>query len=1298
VPSHLKRRLRRFVLCAVLTSAPAALLAGPRTEALSTDLAPLIERAAEHPHRFAVEIPHAATTSSHGEWLTVGTDSVWRYSLQIPGAVSMSFHAEPVTLPASARLRVTVGGADYVYGATDVQRGGLWSRIGRGDTLEFELTVATRELSQLRFAITGVQAGYRGLGADTRNHPHFDRLRNKSRLQLGAAADTVSAYCSENWTCHQDGVTTGPGLSTVALIISNVGQCTGVLLNDVPGDGTPYVLTARHCENGNPDGGQAGAAVSMAVYWDAVVACGSSPGSIYDPGIPFQIGATTVVEQQDAWLVRLNMPPRAADAYYAGWDATGQKFVGGFTAHHAQGRNRQYVGWFGQAAYGVVPAATLGVHFDSTLWGTTNAVGNGGPGGSGSGLFDANGRLTGVVIRGLAQSGADSMGVCPASTPEAPVLQTASSLSTALSGIFSSTADPNSTTGPATIQSVLDPAHTGRTTIDGQAILPTVSLSATGSPSTGEMVVLSWDAAHATSCVATGGESGDGWSGSVGISGSKDLTSYDGGTVTYTLTCSNASRSASARKQLDWALSTPSLFVSANTTTWGYGTPLLLYWISNVRPCTASGGNPGDGWTGSQPNRGSLTVTETLVGPVTYTLTCGTGTRTTSAQAPVTILAPGVQLTADAVSLRPGQSVVLSATTIGGPCVATGGNPGDGWAGNTTFNGQVTINESTPGSYTYSLACGSGANVATAQTTVTFANADPHVTLSASASNVPSLTSVTFNWDANVRPCAFSVAGPESQLFPQAPTAPHASQVASELALGQYVYTVTCGTGTNSAQASKSVTYTGTPRLYVFASPNPPVAGDLYLVQYQGNLAPCAFTGGTPGDGWAGGSSTSPNDNIRVTESAAGTYTFVATCGTGTQVLQAQTTITFASEPPRVVMTVDKTVLGVGQNITITWSSNISPCQATGGSSTDGWAGAVASSGTRVLTETTPNLYFYGVNCSAPPSTPASFVNVNFLQFGPPSFQATSTSAQVGQSVTLTWQSADGSSCNALGGSPGAGWTGSRAASGTFDLRESAAGTYTYSITCGSAPGASLTVSFSTPPSIPSPTKPPPSVQLTANATTVTAGDPVTLTWTTANADSCARGGGNASDLWTGSANAAGGSQQVRESSAGTYTYGITCYADFQPVIATATATVTVNTAVTTPTVTVTGTSGGGGGAMAWLDIVTLAALTMLRRRNCAGADVVGFGRELHAAPGEQLFARLGHATVDLIDERLRRDRRDFHERPAAAPVFPRHRIPIHEIEPGLWPIRRTDAVFELPVGPPGPHLPVRRDQHVCVE
>ncbi len=1184
------KTLRRIAACALLAVASGAVHAGPQPEVLSTDLAPLIERSVSAPDRFAVEVGHAVTVSSHGEWSTVGARSVWHYSLRIPTAVSMSFHATPVYLPSSAELRVSAAGAVYVYSAKDVNRGELWSRIARGDALALEISVATADLPQLRFAIAGFQAGYRGLGGGVANHPYYDKL------QLRVTGTQASgSSCQENWACHTDSVNSGGGQATVAIVVGNLGQCTGVLLNDVPGDGTPYLLTARHCENGDPNGGAPAAASRISVYWDAVVPCGMPLGTIYDPANPVQFGATTVVEQQDAWLVKLDAPPVADDAYYAGWDATGATFVGGFTPHHALGTSRQFIGWYGQASYNTVPGATLGVGFTSTLWGTVNAIGSGGAGASGGGLFDENGHLTGIVIRGIEQAGGSGAGVCPVSSPPAPSLQTATTSATALSGIFSSTDDPKSTTGTVTIQSVLDPGHTGRTVVDGQAAPPTVALTSYVTSSvTGNPITLQWTSTRATSCTASGGESGDGWSGTIATRGSMQVTSYDGGLITYTITCSIGSRTAVAQAQVNWALSAPSINFFSSVNNPAYDTPFQLTWSANLRPCTASGANPGDGWSGAEAVSGTATVTETTIGPVTYTLTCGTGARATAAQVNLTVSAPSVLVTADATSLLVGQSVQVTTSTVGLPCVTSGGSAADGWLTNTTYNGPVSVTENAPGTYTYTVTCGSGGHTATGQASVTFVNAAPSVTLTASATSVAALTDVTFNWDANVRPCVFSVSGPQAQTFSSAPTSPHGSWQDSQLALGQYVYTIACATGALSTSASQTVTYTGTSRLSVFQGPYAAIAGQTFLVQYQSNLAPCVLTGGAAGDGWSG-TSKAPYANINVVESTGGNYTYNITCGTGSQSLQAQTTVTVAAAPPKVVVSADKTVTGIGQAVTITWSSNVSPCQATGGFPGDGWVGSLASSGSQTVVETAVNLYSYGVSCGAPPLNALSFVSVNFLPFGPPSLQASPTGAQVGQSVTLTWSSMDGSSCTASGGAINDGWAGSQPSSGSFQVRESTPGMYTYDLICGTAPPSSVMITFSAPSSVPL-QAPPPIVQLAANIASVAAGSPVTLTWTTANVDSCTAGGGNSSDGWTGALGPGGGSLQVSESTAGTYSYSITCSESGQSASATSSTTVTVNGA---STVTVTGSSGsngksGGGGALNWLELAFLGTVLAL--------------------------------------------------------------------------------------------------------
>ena len=81
--------------------------------------------------------------------------------------------------------------------------------------------------------------------------------------------------------------------------------------------------------------------------------------------------------------------------------------------------------------------------------------------------------------------------------------------------------------------------------------LPTVSLAATATAVTvGGSVTLDWTSSDATSCVASGGQASDGWSGVKSTSGSASVTANAAGSVTYTLTCSSGSKSVAASAEV----------------------------------------------------------------------------------------------------------------------------------------------------------------------------------------------------------------------------------------------------------------------------------------------------------------------------------------------------------------------------------------------------------------------------------------------------------------------------------------------------------------------------------------------------------------------------------------------------------------------------------------------------------------------------------------------------------------------------------------------------------------------------
>src|SRR5665213_200064 len=430
-------------------------------EVLRTDLAPLIDEAAKSREQFAVNIPHPLTSANHGAWSVAGGTALWRYSIQIPSAVSLSFHATRAALPADAVLTVRAGSILYNYRPRDLRHGELWSRIARGNALDLTLRVPVSERSQVKFEIVSFQAGYRGLGGGTVNHPHYDQI-------LQAAAGAVNASCVVNYACDITANNTAPGKTTLGLVIGNLFQCTGVLLNDVPGDNTPYVLTARHCQSGKLGGGNPGAATGVTVYWDASSTCGQALGSLYDPGIVTQSGATTVVEQQDMWLLKLDESPLVTDAYLAGFDATGASVQGGYTIDHALGYDKQLTDWFG-TAYAEQESGVLGVSYLYDFLEVVNATGNIGPGASGSALFDQNNRLVGTLS--LGRSSGDSSGYqsCPAASPSAPNGNNGTADFTALAATWNTTSDTTSSTGTATLQNVLDPANTGTRIVNSSA-------------------------------------------------------------------------------------------------------------------------------------------------------------------------------------------------------------------------------------------------------------------------------------------------------------------------------------------------------------------------------------------------------------------------------------------------------------------------------------------------------------------------------------------------------------------------------------------------------------------------------------------------------------------------------------------------------------------------------------------------------------------------------------------------------------------------------------------------------------
>jgi lysyl endopeptidase len=728
------RRGRQWLLLAggwfVLLGCLSRVEAAASVDVISVDLTALIDDSARYPNRFAVEVPHTVSVSSQGQWSTSGPVSTWRYSARLPSAASMSFHAPLAALPPSAVLTVTGESSNVTYRPSDVSRGGLWARPLAGDTLSLSLSVNNTDMSKVRLQITGFQAGYRGLGGNVPDHPHYSALL--------ASASSATALCTENYSCHAASGNQGPAQATVALVVGNTTQCTGTLVADTSSDNAPYVLTARHCESGMLGGGDPDAAASVAVYWDAVTACGTTLGSIYDSEAIVQYGATTVVEQQDTWLIRLDAPPAATDAYYSGWDATGATFVGGYSVHHALGHSKQYTAWSGQAILLTVPGSTLKIGYASTFWGVVNSVGSIGAGASGGALFSPDNRLVGSSTLAELANGPNTGGVCPVVPTAVPSQATVTGQYTSLASVWSSTEDTTSKTGNTTLQSALDPARTGQLTTQGFGFIPATLRADANSLLIYQNLTLTWSTVGAQTCTASGGVQGDGWAGTRAGSGSWQLTETVSGDITYRLQCSNGSSIGSANVTTSWIYQPDTVVLSGVPAQTTAGSTVQLSWHGIYGSCMASGGTADDGWTGSLPLTGTQQVTSATAGPVIYVIQCsGPGGQaqgqTLVTYVPVTASNPPTAAPTVTLSANPTDPVAGASTTLtwvsqnSSACTAAGGNAGDGWSGNLPVSGSMSVTEANAGAVNYSIACtGAAATAAaTAKLTVNFSDASP---------------------------------------------------------------------------------------------------------------------------------------------------------------------------------------------------------------------------------------------------------------------------------------------------------------------------------------------------------------------------------------------------------------------------------------------------------------------------------------------------------------------------------------------------------------------------------------------
>ncbi|MCR9090557.1 trypsin-like peptidase domain-containing protein [Algiphilus sp.] len=330
---------------------------------------------------FARLLPAPATLSD-GAWdMPQPGQARWRLLVQSPGAKSLSLELARFSGAPDAHLYLRHPLTDVTQGPytlDDVNADGTMSTaMVFGDQAIIEVLLPASQRADLVLDIEGVMHGHRDI--------------RKIQENFGE-----SQSCNIDVACPQGDAWRQQIRSVVGLTF-RVGTegafCTGNLTNNTRQDGAPLVLTAHHCLL------RANNAGTVVAYWNferEACFCGQ-PRDLTESDNGAQLLSTH--ELSDHTVILLDdRPSLAVNAFYTGWDATGDPVNEGASIHHPSGDVKK-ISLFTE------PLTKRGIEIDrqnAEVWQVIWRQGTTEQGSSGSGIWNANGRMVGVLFGGRA--------------------------------------------------------------------------------------------------------------------------------------------------------------------------------------------------------------------------------------------------------------------------------------------------------------------------------------------------------------------------------------------------------------------------------------------------------------------------------------------------------------------------------------------------------------------------------------------------------------------------------------------------------------------------------------------------------------------------------------------------------------------------------------------------------------------------------------------------------------------------------------------------------------------------------
>lgn len=275
----------------------------------------LSEQRADNATQVAAEAIWSLRGDEQGVWRETEAGHTWRAEVSFSDTQAVGFAAQSWPSLEVGEMTVTVDGRPVE--PVRAANGSLWLGLEPGANVAFSLTVPERRDAPMV--------------AIERWHLLPAEARTKQ--------DGQSDPCHLDMACRRD--TSDPHARATALIlVDNISQCTGTLINNTAEDGRPLMLSAAHClgsENARPE-------LVRAYFRRESDSCDEdAPAAILTSGSRVDAIDTKLATHQDGWLFELGPVRNELEPYLLGWDGSGALPSEGTAIHHAGNRNKQIV-------------------------------------------------------------------------------------------------------------------------------------------------------------------------------------------------------------------------------------------------------------------------------------------------------------------------------------------------------------------------------------------------------------------------------------------------------------------------------------------------------------------------------------------------------------------------------------------------------------------------------------------------------------------------------------------------------------------------------------------------------------------------------------------------------------------------------------------------------------------------------------------------------------------------------------------------------------------------------------------